>query len=92
MAELGGVDAIWFAVNRGETHRIRPATGDEAAGFDIVKPGLDNLLTVVRRSDGAKVSLGFEPGDDIDRAMDDELTGWFDEDLDEAAERNQPTA
>jgi len=75
------VDALWFAVHRVDTHRIRPATDEEDAAFDIMKPGFENLMTMVRRLDGARATYGFKPGDDIMRACDFELARWFDADL-----------
>ncbi|MCJ2080145.1 hypothetical protein [Methylobacterium sp. J-090] len=60
-------------------------TEDEAVAFDIVKPGFDNLMTVIRRADGARVTFAFQPGDDIERVCDIELAGWFDDDLDRSA-------
>lgn len=79
-------------MHRADTHRIRPATDDEAAAFDIVKPGFSNLMTVVRRADGARATYGFPPGDDIERACDIELAGWFDDDLDQIAHSERPSA
>ncbi|KQT59975.1 hypothetical protein ASG52_19815 [Methylobacterium sp. Leaf456] len=86
MRDLGAVDALWFASHPEETHRIRPATEEEAAAFRVVRLAFPKLMTVVRRSDGASTSVAVPAGDDIERAADFELAGWFDADLDAAAD------
>lgn len=67
---------------------MQPATEDEAASFNIMKPGLGNLLTVVRRTDGARVTFNFQTNDDTVRACNTEFVGWFDEDLDRSTAAN----
>ncbi|GEP12634.1 hypothetical protein [Methylobacterium gnaphalii] len=86
MPKLSPDDAEWFAATR-ETHRIRPATAEETATFRVRKPGFDKLMTVVRAYDGAQESYAFQQDDPVDRAMDCELAGWFDTDLDASVVR-----
>lgn len=86
MSELHPVDALWFGAHPDETHRIRPATAQEVLAFGAPRIGFDKLLSVVRCSDGAGVTYGFGPSDDIERALDFELAAWFDADLDAAAD------
>jgi len=80
------IDRIYFAAHD-ETHRIRRATGEEAARFKVRRLDHPKLLTVVRHRDGAAATYAFREGDDIDRAGDFELAGWFDDDLDKEAAR-----
>lgn len=86
MAELSTVDALWFGAHPEDTHRIRLATPEEAAAFRVIRLGFPRILTVVRRSDAARATIAVAADDDIDRAMDCELAGWFDADLDAAAD------
>jgi len=86
MPTLDPVDALWFGAHPEDTHRIRPATLEEASAFRVQRIGFPKLLTVLRRSDGAVITIASKADDDIDRAMDCELAGWFDTDLDAAAD------
>ncbi|AWI89230.1 hypothetical protein C0214_13750 [Methylobacterium sp. DM1] len=85
MPTLGPIDALWFGAHPEDTHRIRPATADEAATFRVRRLGFPRLMTIVRRSDGASTSIAVRADSDIDRAMDCELAGWFDANLDAEA-------
>lgn len=86
MPDLGTVDALWFGAHPEDTHRIRLATPEEAAAFRVQRIGFPKLLTVIRRADGASITIATAADDDIDRAMDCELAGWFDPDLDAAVD------
>ncbi|MER2249523.1 hypothetical protein ABS772_06290 [Methylorubrum podarium] len=85
MPDLSPVDVLWFGAHPGETHRIRPATTEEATTFTVRRLGFPRLMTIVRRSDDASTSIAVRADSDIDRAMDCELAGWFDADLDAEA-------
>lgn len=86
MAELCAGDALWFGAHPEDTHRIRPATPEEAAAFRVISIAFPRVLTVVRRSDAARATIAVAADDDIDRAIDCELAAWFDADLDAATD------